>query len=149
VKVSGITPILNVSDVPASLAWFEKLGWKRCWTYNAGGSIAGAADSDARGPANFAATSSGSTQIFLCRDGQGSRGERMPKHAYDEDTGGVWMSWWVGSPAEVDAAYRLALEQGVVVVRPPEDEPWGCRECHIRHPDGHTFRISAGLEDED
>jgi len=52
------------------------------------------------------------------------------------------------SPAEVDAAYQLALEQGVIVTRPPTDEEWGVRECHIRHPDGHTFRVSAGTEEE-
>ncbi len=146
-KLSGLTPILNVSDVPASLAWFEKLGWKRCWTWNEGGGIEGAADSNAHGRARFAATSSGKCQIFLCLDGHGSRGGPMPQHAHDEDTGGVWMSWWVESPAEVDATYRRALELGITVVRPPEDEPWGCRECHIRHPDGHTFRISAGLDE--
>ena len=26
-RVRGITPILNVTDVPASILWFEKLGW--------------------------------------------------------------------------------------------------------------------------
>ena len=26
---------------------------------------------------------------------------------------------------------------------PPTDEPWGVREFHLRHADGHTFRISA------
>jgi hypothetical protein len=25
----GITPILNVLDLPASFAWFAKLGWAR------------------------------------------------------------------------------------------------------------------------
>jgi hypothetical protein len=32
VDVLGVTPILNVSDVEASLEWFEKLGWKTGWT---------------------------------------------------------------------------------------------------------------------
>ena len=26
--VHGVTPILNVSDMDASFAWFAKLGWK-------------------------------------------------------------------------------------------------------------------------
>jgi len=26
---------------------------------------------------------------------------------------------------------------------PPTDEPWGVREFHLRHPDGHTFRVGA------
>ena len=49
-------------------------------------------------------------------------------------------------PGDVDAAHALALEQGLDVVWPPTDEPWRVREFHLRHPDGHTFRVSSGLE---
>ena len=28
-----ITPILNVSGMAESFAWFEKLGWKKCWDW--------------------------------------------------------------------------------------------------------------------
>src|SRR5258707_10380102 len=90
----------------------------------------------------------GQGEIFLCQNGQGSRGGPMSQHAGDDDTGGVWMTWWVGSPAEVDAAYQLALEHGLIVTWPPTDEPWGVREFHLRHPDGHTFRVSAGIEED-
>ncbi len=33
-EVRFITPILNVSDIDASFAWFEKLGWRRLWRYD-------------------------------------------------------------------------------------------------------------------
>jgi catechol 2,3-dioxygenase-like lactoylglutathione lyase family enzyme len=144
-KLTGIIPILNVSDVPASLAWFEQLGWERCWTYNQAGPIDDAADANDAGPANFGAVASGECEIFLCRDGQGSRGGPMPRHVRDDDTGGVWMSWWVAATTEVDAAHALALQHGMMVTRPPTDEPWGVREFHLRHPDGHTFRVSAPI----
>jgi hypothetical protein len=26
--------------------------------------------------------------------------------------------------------------------------PWNVREMHVRHPDGHVFRISCGTEKE-
>jgi hypothetical protein len=26
--------------------------------------------------------------------------------------------------------------------------PWNVREMHLRHPDGHVFRVSEGLESE-
>jgi len=26
--------------------------------------------------------------------------------------------------------------------------PWNVREMHLRHPDGHVFRISRGFETE-
>jgi uncharacterized glyoxalase superfamily protein PhnB len=140
-----LTPILNVSDVPASLKWFESLGWKRCWTYNDGGPIENAGDSNQAGPAQFAAVGAGECEIFLCKDGQGSRGGPTPRHAGSDDTGGVWMSWWLKTPAEVDAAHALAVKLGCTIAWPPTDEPWGCRECHLVHPDGHTFRVSAPL----
>jgi hypothetical protein len=33
------------------------------------------------------------------------------------------------------------------VAWPPTDMPWGVREMHLRHPDGHVFRIGKGIED--
>ena len=129
-NVEELTPILNVSNLEASFAWFAKLGWKKLWDHG--------------DPPSFGAVGCGKCEIFLCHDGQGSRGGPMPRHVADRDTGGVWMSWFLKSLAEVDAAHALAVEQGIVVTRPPTDEPWGIREFHIRHPDGHTFRIGAG-----
>ena len=67
----------------------------------------------------------------------------MPRFVGDDETGGVWMSWWLESPGAVDAAYQLALKQGMIVTMPPTNEPWNVREFHLRHPDGHTFRVGA------
>lgn len=133
-EVKGVTPILNVSDVPASLAWFEKLGWSRSFCWNDGGAIDRAADGNAHGPANFAGLCCGDAQVFLCRDGQGGRGASA-----------AWMSWWLAAPADVDAAHAIAVREGMRVSWPPTDEPWGVREFHLVHPDGHVFRIGAGL----
>jgi len=144
VHVKGITPILNVSDVVASLRWFEALGWKRGFTYNDGGMIEGAADANGAGPAQFASVCAGA-EIFLCRDGQGLRGGKPARFDGDDDTGATWMSWWLDAPAAVDAAHEKAIAAGVTVLWPPTDEPWGVRECRIMHPDGHVFRLSAGL----
>ena len=132
--VHHITPILNVSDLADSFAWFEKLGWKKKWDWG--------------DPPTFGAVGCGMVEIFLCQNAQGSRGGPMPQHVRDDDTGGVWMSWWVSSPTEVDAVHALAGERGITVTRPPTNEAWGVRECHIRHPDGHTFRVSAATKKE-
>ena len=72
----------------------------------------------------------------------------MPQEPWDNQAGSVWMSWWLESPAEVDAMYELALKLSIVAPWPPTDMPWGVYECHIRHPDGHTFRVGAGNEEE-
>ena len=143
-QLTHITPILNVSDLAASLTWFEQLGWRRGFTWNSGGMIPGAAAANAAGPATFGSVGAGQCEIFLCCGAQGSRGGPSPRHVGDDDTGGVWMSWWVASPAEVDAVHALALQHGMHVARPPTDEPWGVREFHLVHPDGHTFRVGAG-----
>jgi len=144
-QLKGLTPILNVSDVRASREWFAQLGWERGFAWNAGGMIANNGDANAFGPAHFGAMSSGSFEIFLCQDGQGSRDGRAPRGEGDDDTGGVWMSWWLASPAEVDALHERAQQLGATISREPRNEPWGVREFHLRHPDGHTFRVSAGL----
>jgi uncharacterized glyoxalase superfamily protein PhnB len=64
----------------------------------------------------------------------------------DEAEWRVWMSIWVD---DVDAIHRQCLEQGLDVAWPPTDMPWGVREMHVRHPDGHVFRISKGIEQAD
>jgi catechol 2,3-dioxygenase-like lactoylglutathione lyase family enzyme len=129
-NVQCLTPILNVSDMAESFAWFEKLGWKKLWDWG--------------DPPSFGAVGCGKIEIFLCEGGQGSRGPRTPEGARDDD-GGAWMCWMLESPAEVDEVHAAAVKQGLVVTWPPTDEPWGMREFHLRHPDGHTFRVGAGL----
>lgn len=133
----GITPILNVSDIQESFAWFEKFGWKKAWDWGT--------------PPNFGAVSSGACEIFLCQDGQGGRGKSEVKHTFgiDGDNGadkGAWMSLWVD---DVDAVYGECLAEGLDITWPPTDMPWNVREMHVRHPDGHVFRVGHGLEDDD
>lgn len=33
IPAKAITPILNVSDMQQSFAWFEKLGWSKGWDW--------------------------------------------------------------------------------------------------------------------
>src|SRR5262245_15464895 len=128
--IKGITPVLNVSDVPASLAWFESLGWKRGFTWNDSGPIEGGADRNDEGDAHFGSASAEDAQIFLCRGGQGSRGTIMPRWPGDDMTDGVWMSWWLDSPRSLDELHDKAQSLGYTVTMPPTDEPWGVREFH-------------------
>ena len=55
----------------------------------------------------------------------------------------VWMSIWVD---EVDTIYQHCVAKGLEVTWLPTDEPWNVREMHVRHPDGHVFRISQNRE---
>jgi catechol 2,3-dioxygenase-like lactoylglutathione lyase family enzyme len=129
----ALNPILNVSDMDASFAWFAKLGWDKSWDWGT--------------PPTFGAVCSGPCTIFLCLDGQGGRGKGSNARTFGPEgeqavDKGVWMSVWV---ADVDAVYGACRRQGIDVTWPPTDMPWNARELHIRHPDGHVFRISQNL----
>jgi len=128
-----LTPILNVSDIEQSFAWFAKLGWKKGWDWGT--------------PPTFGGVFSGECEIFLCKDGQGGRGPSGFKMTFGPRSNeaaekGVWMSVWVD---DVDAVHRRCVEQGIEITWPPTDMPWNVREMHVRHPDGHVFRISRGI----
>lgn len=132
--VQSVTPILNVSNIAETILWFEQLGWRKGFTWP-----------DGTKDYSFGSVCTDKTEIFLCRGAQGSRGTIMPRFPGDDETDGVWMSWWLESPAAVDAMHQTAVGAGMTVTHPPTDEPWGVREFHLRHPDGHMFRVSAGL----
>jgi catechol 2,3-dioxygenase-like lactoylglutathione lyase family enzyme len=131
----GLTPILNVSDIQQSFAWFKKLGWQKSWDWG--------------DPPDFGAVCSGECTIFLCQNGQGGRGKADVARTFGKDGNdaadkGTWMSIWVD---DVDEVHRHCLEQGLEVKWPPTDMPWNVREMHVRHPDGHVFRIGRGIEE--
>jgi predicted enzyme related to lactoylglutathione lyase len=136
-SIRGLTPILNVSDLTASFAWFEKWGWKKLWDWGV--------------PATFGALGSGECEIFLRNGAQGGRGRgtnstTFQQHGDEEADKGVWMSVWV---EDVDAMYQQCAAAGLEITFPPTDMPWNVREMHLRHPDGHVFRVSRELGNEE
>jgi len=127
-----ITPILNVSDLAQSFDWFARLGWRKVFDWG--------------DPPNFGSVGCGHFEIFLCQGAQGGRGcGTGPTFGPDGDESadkGVWMTVWVEN---VDIVHRQCVENGLEVAWPPTDMPWGVREMHLRHPDGHVFRVSASV----
>jgi len=129
----AITPILNVSDIEKSFRWFEHLGWKKIWDWGT--------------PPTFGGVCSGQCEIFLCLNGQGGRGKGENTATFHQSGGetsdkGVWLSIWVD---DVDGIYQHCQAQQIEILNPPEDMPWHVREMHVRHPDGHVFRISQSI----
>ena len=134
-KPHAVNPILNVSSFAQSVDWFRKLGWEVAWQWG--------------DPPRFGAVCAGEVEIFLCEGGQGGRGRgsnRQTFGSWDNEIAdkGCWMSIWVD---DVDAIYEHCLEQGLDVTWPPTNHPWHVREMHLRHPDGHVFRIGKGLSE--
>jgi hypothetical protein len=134
-SAKGLTPILNVSEITQSFAWFERLGWKK--------------PRDWGDTPSFGAVGSGASEIFLCQGAQGGRGNGGVKSTFggggsETADKGVWMAVWVG---DVDAIHRHCLERGLDVAFPPTDIPRSGRQMHLRHPDGHVFRVSQGIKD--
>jgi uncharacterized glyoxalase superfamily protein PhnB len=126
-----------VSNIQESFDWFERFGWKKGWDWG--------------DPPTFGGVCSGASEIFLCQNAQGGRGKSSltmtggPEGSDDAEKG-VWMSIWVD---DVDVIHKHCVTQGLEVTMPPTDEPWGVREMHVRHPDGHVFRVSKGSGEED
>jgi hypothetical protein len=94
-----LIPILNVSDIRESFAWFVKLGWKKGWDWG--------------DPPCFGGVCSGECEIFLCENAQGGRGKSDIKMTFGPDgdeTGdkGVWMSI-----ENVDAVYDHCVAQAL------------------------------------
>ena len=131
-KAQGIIPILNVSDISATFAWFEKWGWRKLWDWGT--------------PPTFGAVASGECEIFLCLGAQGGRGKGTNTTTFGEEEEtdkGVWMSVFVD---DVDEVYKQCVAAGLDITLPPTDMPWNVRETHLRHPDGHVFRVGKGFE---
>lgn len=133
-RVHAINPVLNVTDLLATITWFEQWGWRKLWDWGT--------------PPTFGAVGVGKELcIFLCQNGQGGRGRGSNtttfQHEGDEQGDkGVWMSVWVD---DVNAVHQQCLAANLDITFPPTDMPWGARETHLRHPDGHVFRISQNL----
>lgn len=132
-KVQHITPILNVSNLQETFDWFEKLGWNKGWEWGE--------------PAGFGCVCSAHCDIFLCVNGQGGRGRGEGTSTFGSAVAqatdkGVWLSLWVDN---VDEVFDRCKSAGIEITWEPTDMEWHVREMHIRHPDGHVFRVSQSL----
>ncbi len=115
---------LGVSDVQASAAFYEKLGWKR----------SGASQQEVA----FFRLDGLVLALFGRRD--------LAADAGVEDTppgfSGVALAQNLGSEAEVDAAYAHAVSIGAAAVKPPEKVFWGGYSGYFADPDGHLWELA-------
>ena len=128
-----LTPILNVSNIQQSFAWFEKLGWKKGWDWGS--------------PPTFGGVCSGECEIFLCEDGQGGRGRSAlaTTHGFDDGDGnGVWMSIFVD---DVEAHFNNAKSAGVTIVEDLHETIYGELQYGALDLEGHHWLFSQHARD--
>lgn len=66
------------------------------------------------------------------------------KYSYVNGLNGHFeLALYVDTFAEVDEAYKRAVENGATPVLEPEDEPWGQRTCYIADPEGNLIEIGS------
>ena len=115
---SGLTPILSVADLPASMRYYvDCLGFTQGFLWGE--------------PPTFASIRRNDVEIFFCQGGQGQPG--------------MWMSVFL---SDVDAYHAEVVAKGARIVRLLVTEPWGMREFHVQDLDGHTIRFGQGTEPE-
>ncbi len=134
-KAKGVTPILNVSDLAPSFAWFGKWGWRKCWKW--------------RTP-TFGAVGSGECEIFLCQGAQGGRGRGANTTTFqdgdEEADKGVWMSVRMDDRVdENDEVHKQCVAAGLEVTFPPTDMPWSVREMHSATRTGTSFGSARAM----
>ena len=110
-------PILSVRDLPATRAFYERLGFVQTYQFPPDG-VAGYVTMD-RGDASIG--------IAVAAEG-------------DEDRFGYWV--YVD---DVDATLAMVRDAGAPVVAEPEDQPWGERVARTRDPDGNLVHLGAEL----
>jgi uncharacterized glyoxalase superfamily protein PhnB len=86
----------------------------------------------------------------MCLNAQGGRGKGTNTTTFQLDGDeagdkGVWMCVFVD---DVEQVYQQCVAAGLEITFPPTNVPWGMREMHVRHPDGHVFRVGQGLDED-
>jgi catechol 2,3-dioxygenase-like lactoylglutathione lyase family enzyme len=112
-RFENAIPILNVKNVPASIAYYvEKLGFEKEWDWGE--------------PATFGCVRRDGVQIFLCAGAQGGPG--------------TWISLFV---RDVDALYADYQRRGAIIRQKPTNFPWGLKEMNVEDLDGHRLRLGS------
>jgi hypothetical protein len=123
-RISLVT--LGVADVARATSFYEALGWRRS-TASVPGTVSffatGGALLSLYGTADLTADAH-----VAPRTGAGFRGTSLAVN--------------VASPAEVDAAMRIAADAGATITAPAAQAPWGGYIGYFADPDGHLWEVA-------
>lgn len=118
------TPMVHVTNVQATVAWYETIGFTLLETFG-----------DGRGGLSFAILSAGNTRLMLNQGGRPSTAERREVDLYVEAD-------------QVDQLFASVRDR-VQVVAELNDTDYGMREFIIRDPNGFwiTFGQDRGTDE--
>ncbi|MER5636670.1 VOC family protein [Kitasatospora sp. NPDC002227] len=116
---------LGVSDLRASTAFYEALGWQRS-----------AASNDS---IVWFATSGPALGLFPTEELAADAG--VPE-AGEPSFRGVTLAVNLESTGAVDAAMETAVAAGATVVKPPVATDWGGYSGYFEDPDGHLWELA-------
>ena len=115
---------LGVSDMRASIAFYEALGFERKMR--------------ATGEA-VAFFETGATLIGLFPWDELAQDAMLPDQPRPKTFRGVTLAWNCRTPAEVDAVMDFALSKGAKLLRPAEKTDYGGYRGYFTDPDGHAW----------
>lgn len=119
-----ILPILSVSDVDASLAFYkEKLGFEERMSMPGPDGIT-----------TFAGIALGKAQIMLSRAETEHKGQ------------GVVFMVYVPEGTSIDTVYQEVKDRGVTIVEELKTEYWGDRIFTVHDPDGYNITMCEEVE---
>src|SRR5690349_18275805 len=115
VSSNCLTPILRVEDFQEAIDYYTKKLFFKV-SWKWGT------------PPSFGCVNLGRTEIFFCLRNQGAPG-----------------TWLFISIDNVDNYVARVKKAGAEVIYGPADEPWGCREIHVRDPNQHVIRFAQQI----
>ena len=117
-QLHGIQPVLQVADVPATIAYYQSLGFELDF-------IAGDPPAMAR-VSSGDRTNAGAARFRIAPIG--ASGARPDRGCY-----------WIHVGHDLDGLFAKLAAQGIDVVAPPTTQPWGLRDFRVRDPDGNLM----------
>ena len=120
-RVTLIT--LGVADLARSRAFYDALGW-----------VAASAQEGVV----FYQMHGAALALF----GQGDLAADQGRPGASLGTGAVTLAQNFSTEAEVDAAYRAALDAGAAPLKAPEKVFWGGYSGYYADPDGHVWEVA-------
>ena len=124
---------LGVTDMRASIAFYEALGFAR--RFRATGEAVAFFDT-------------GGTVLALFPWDQLAKDATLPEQPRPQAFRGITLAWNCASPEEVDAVLAFAISKGASLLKAAHETDYGGYSGYFADPDGHPWEVvvAPGIE---